>query len=425
MMPQSLTVTISIKLINLTNINKHTMKAVILAAGEGLRCRPLTLNRSKVMIPIANKPLLEHVINAVAENGIKEIILVVGYKKERIMDYFGEGLNFGVNISYIFQDAQLGTAHAVKLTTESIDGDFLVINGDNLIDAGTIADLLAGRSGEATLLAVEREQTMGYGVVISENGRVTKILEKPKEVVSHFVNAGLYIFSTEVFHEIDKTPLSELGEYAITDTIQQMILKGDTVSMVKSNSLWLDAIHSWDFLKANAVVLEGCRQELSGTIEKGATIKGNVVVGENSNIRTGCYIVGPVIIGKNCNIGPNTVILPSTSIGDNTSIDSSVEMQNSIIMNDVRVGSNSYISNSIIGANNNIGPHFSTEVGRDLMIEIRGVLHHAELLGTVIGDDNSIANRVLIKAGKLVANNCNIEAGATVHKDIPPGSIVV
>ena len=401
------------------------MKAIILAAGEGLRCRPLTLTRSKVMLPVANKPLLEHIINAVAENGIKEILLVVGYQKERIMDYFGNGLEFGVKIDYIFQEAQLGTAHAVKLAMEYVDGDFLVLNGDNLVDRNTIEDILAGKKGSVTLLAVEREQTIGYGVVISEEGRVTKILEKPKEVVSHFVNAGIYIFTLEIFEEIEQTPLSTAGEYAITDTIQQMILKGKIVGMVESKSLWMDAVHSWDFLKANAVFLENCKYKKSGKVEKGVIIKGNVLIGENSIVRGGCYIVGPVVIGKNCDIGPNSVILPSTSIGDNVSIDSSVEMENSILMNDVRVGSGSYISNSIIGANNNIRPHFSTEVGRELMIEMKGILHHAELLGTVIGDDNMIGNRVLIKAGKMVANNCTVEAGSTIHKDIPPGSIVI
>ncbi len=401
------------------------MKAIILAAGEGLRCRPLTLTRSKVMLPVANKPLLEHIINAVAENGIKDVILVVGYQKERIMDYFGNGLEFGVKIDYIFQDAQLGTAHAVKLAKEYVGGDFLVLNGDNLVDRSTIADLLAGKSGSVTLLSVEREQTTGYGVVITEGRKVTKILEKPKEVVSHFINAGIYIFTMDIFEEIERTPLSIAGEYAITDTIQQMIMKGKIVSMVESKSLWMDAVHSWDFLKANAVFLEKCKNKISGTVEKGATIKGEVSIGENSIIRGGCYIVGPVVIGKNCDIGPNTVILPSTAIGDNVSINSSVEIQNSILMNDVRVGCGSRISNSIIGANNNIGPHFSTEVGRELMIEMKGILHHAELLGTVIGDDNSIGNRVLIKAGKMVANNCTIEAGATVHKDIHSGSIVI
>jgi UDP-N-acetylglucosamine diphosphorylase/glucosamine-1-phosphate N-acetyltransferase len=401
------------------------MKAVILAAGEGLRCRPLTLTRSKAMIPVANKPLIEHIINAIAENGIKEIILVVGYKKERIMDYFGDGFEFGVKISYVFQDAQLGTAHAVDQAKEYIDSDFIVLNGDNLIDTGTISDLLAGKKGEATLLAVEREETSGYGVVIPEEGRVKKLLEKPKEVISHLINAGVYAFSPEIFDEIEQTPLSETGEYAITETIQQMITKGKSVSLVESRSLWLDSIHSWDFLKANAVLLERNWQDLRGTVEKGAIIKGNVIAGENTIIRAGCYIIGPVVIGKNCDIGPNTVILPSTVIGNNSTILSSVEIHNSILMNDVRVGCNSYISDSIIGANNTIGPHFSTEVERDLLIELKGSLHHADLLGTVIGDDNAIANRVLIKAGKMITNNCKLEGGATVYKDIPPGSIVV
>jgi len=401
------------------------MKAVILAAGEGLRCRPLTLTRSKVMIPVANKPVIEHIINAVAENGVKDIILVVGYKKERIMDHFGDGFELGVKISYVFQDVQLGTAHAVNQVKEHIDGDFIVLNGDNLIDAGTISDLLAGKDGEATLLAIEREETSGYGIVIPENRKVKKILEKPKEVISHLINAGIYVFSPEIFDEIDQTSLSETGEYAITDTIQQMIEKGKNVSFVESRSMWLDSIHSWNFLTANSILLEKSAQDIKGTIEKGASIKGKVMVGEGSIIRAGCYIVGPVIIGKNCDIGPNTVILPSTSIGDNITITSSVEIHNSIIMNDVQVGCNSYISNSIIGANNNIGPQFSTEEGRDLMIELKGILHHADIIGTVIGDDNFIANRVLIKAGKMIANNCKVEAGATVHRDIPPNSIVV
>ena len=401
------------------------MKAVILAAGEGLRCRPLTLTRSKVMLPVAGKPLLEHIIDALSGNGIKEIILVVGYKKERIMDYFGEGNNFGVTISYVFQDAQLGTAHAVKQVKDLIDGDFLVINGDNIINAGTISDLLAGKNSDITLLAVEREQTIGYGVVISENGTVREILEKPKDFVSHTVNAGIYKFTQKIFDEIEQTPQSESGEYAITDTIQQMIKKGTNVGLVTSKSMWIDAVHSWDLLKANSVMLEESEKDIKGTVEKGATIKGDVVVGENSLIRAGCYIVGPVSIGKNCEIGPNAVILPSTAIGDNTTIGSSVEIQNSIIMYDVNIGSGSYISNSIIGAHNNIAPQFSTETDSDILIEMKGILHQADLLGTVIGDGNSIGNRVLVKAGKMIADNCNIGSGVTVQRDIPSGSIVV
>ncbi|MFY1113399.1 MAG: sugar phosphate nucleotidyltransferase, partial [Methanosarcinaceae archaeon] len=157
------------------------MKAIILAAGEGLRCRPLTLTRSKVMLPVANKPILEHVINSLEENGVKDIILVIGYEKERIMDYFEDGLNFGVNIKYVEQKAQLGTAHAIKQAKKLIGPDdtaFLVLNGDNLVEARTIADLLSKCEGDASLLTVKMEETEGYGVVLTEGKKVKQILEK-------------------------------------------------------------------------------------------------------------------------------------------------------------------------------------------------------------------------------------------------------
>jgi glucose-1-phosphate thymidylyltransferase len=131
------------------------MKAIILAAGEGLRCRPLTLTRSKVMLPVANKPILEHAIYSLAENDIKDIILIVGYEKERVMDYFEDGVNFGVNITYIEQKAQLGTAHAIKQTRDLVgsgEEEFIVVNGDNIIEPKTVSDLLDGRGGDATIL---------------------------------------------------------------------------------------------------------------------------------------------------------------------------------------------------------------------------------------------------------------------------------
>src|SRR5450759_2605685 len=210
----------------------RNMKAVILAAGEGLRCRPLTLTRSKVMLPVANKPILEYVIMSLSKNEIKDIILVVGYKKELIMDHFGNGNDFGVKISYIDQDAQLGTAHAIKMAEPLVGEKFMVLNGDNLIDEETISDLLRGESGDISLLSVSRDQITGYGVLLIEKGKVTQIFEKPRDRISHLVNTGIYIFSSSIFSEIEKTPISEIGEYAITDTIQKMIEKGASVTNI-------------------------------------------------------------------------------------------------------------------------------------------------------------------------------------------------
>jgi UDP-N-acetylglucosamine diphosphorylase/glucosamine-1-phosphate N-acetyltransferase len=402
------------------------MKAVILAAGEGLRCRPLTLTRSKVMLPVANKPILEYIIRSLSKNDIKDIIIIVGYKKERIMDHFGNGIDLGVNISYIDQDAQLGTAHAIKLAEPHVGEKFMVLNGDNLIEEETISELLRGESGDISILSVSCELITGYGVVLLEKGKVSRIVEKPRDRISHLVNTGIYIFSSSIFGEIEKTPISEIGEYAITDTIQKMIEKGANITNITTRRTWIDAVHSWDLLKANTILLGKIEEmKVSGSIEKGAVTIGNVAIGDNSVVRSGSYIVGPVIIGKNCNIGPNTTILPSTAVGDNCSINSFTEIENSIIMNDTRIGTGSYISKSIIGSNNIIGPHFVTEVGKNLNIEMKGILHHADELGSVIGDNNIIGNAVLVRAGKMISTGCTVDSGVKIMKDIPQDSIVV
>jgi glucose-1-phosphate thymidylyltransferase len=405
------------------------MKAIILAAGEGVRCRPLTLTRSKVMLPIANRPILEHVIDSLEKNGINEIILVVGYEKERIMDYFQDGLNFGVKITYIEQKAQLGTAHAIEQTKKLIgpeDTEFLVLNGDNLVEPKTIADLLNNYDGDASLLTVRMEDTAGYGVVLKERKRVTKILEKRPGDISRIVNTGIYIFTPQVFETIEKTPISENGEYAITDTLQIMIDEGKTVTAVPTESKWLDAIHAWDLLKANAIVLNSAKNlRVEGDVEEGVVIRGKVAIGKNTKIRSGTYIVGPVVIGDNCDIGPNVVILPSTTIGNNVSIRSFTEIQNSIIMNDCRIYSHGQISHSIIGSNNTIGSGLFVEEKDGLSIIMNGIIHRAPRLGTIFGDDNRIGNSVLVKAGVTIAVDCQVESGNTIYKDLPRHSMVL
>ena len=401
------------------------MKAVILGAGEGLRCRPLTLTRSKVMLPVANKPILEHIIDALTKCGINDIIMVVGYKKERIMDYFRDGVDFGANITYVEQKGQLGTAHAIKQVSTYVDDEFIVLNGDNIIEADTISDILTGRSGDATILTVVREHTEGYGVVVPKKRRVMKIIEKTREDLSHNVNTGIYIFNPDIFDYIEATSISETGEYAITDTIQHMIDDGKNISMVNSESMWLDAVHSWDLLKANAYILERFEQPVNDCIiEDEVVIRGKVSIGLDTVIHPGSFVLGPVVIGKNCEIGPNAVVLPSTTIGNYSTIEPSALIKNSIIMHDVRVGAFSYISNSILGAHNNIGSHFITETKENFFIEMKGVLHKAAKLGTVIGDGNNIKHRVLTEPGKMISIGCSIASGVNVSRDIPRDSKV-
>jgi glucose-1-phosphate thymidylyltransferase len=405
------------------------MKAVVLAAGEGRRCRPLTLTRSKVMLPVANKPILEHVINSLAENDIRDIILIVGYEKERVMDYFGDGGEFGVKIRYREQKAQIGTAHAILKARDMIDPEdeaFLVVNGDNVIEPETIRDLLKNTDGDAIVLACKKENATGYGVIVVDGQRIKKILEKPQHIVSHLINTGTYLFRPQIFGIIERTPLTHTGEYAITDTLQIMIDEGMKVIMANTFSDWLDAPYSWDLLKANPIVLGEFEQTLkNGTIEEGAVVRGSVSIGANTTIRSGCYIVGPVVIGDNCDIGPNAVVLPSTSIGDNVSIASFTQIQNSIIMSNVRIGTHSFISNSVIGSNITIGSHFITEEKEKLMIEIEGSLHFADKLGTIIGDDTEIGSNVLVRAGIMIYPNCRVNSGKIITEALAQNSIVI
>ncbi|WP_406659646.1 bifunctional sugar-1-phosphate nucleotidylyltransferase/acetyltransferase [Methanolobus sp. ZRKC3] len=405
------------------------MKAIILAAGEGRRCRPLTITRSKVMLPVANKPILEHVINALAKNDINDIILIVGYEKERIMDHFEDGVRFGANIKYIEQKAQIGTAHAILQARKLIepDGDdFLVLNGDNIVGTEAISDLVKKASGNATVLVCKKEDVTGYGVVLTTGKYIERIVEKPESMVSNLVNTGTYLLNPMIFDLIERTPITAMGEYAITDTLQIMIDSGMDVIMANTNSEWIDAAHSWDLLKANPILLGDLEESLEkGTLEDGAVVKGNVSIGNNTTIRSGCYIVGPAIIGDNCDIGPNVVILPSTSISNNVSIASFTQIQNSIIMQDVRINTHSSISNSIIGSNVEIGSNFITEEKEKLMIELEETLHHADKLGTVIGDDTEIGSNVFVKAGTMISTNCKVNSGNKITENLQENSIAI
>ncbi|MEM2925136.1 MAG: sugar phosphate nucleotidyltransferase [Methanocellales archaeon] len=404
------------------------MKAVILAAGEGTRCRPLTLLRSKVMLPIANKPILEHVIQALIECGIKDIVMVVGYKKERIMDYFEDGKRWDVNIEYVVQPQQLGTAHAIKHAENKVEGQFLVLNGDNLIEARAIKDLLSSADGDISILAVVRENVADYGVLIVDEKKVIKIIEKPKTSVSRYVNTGVYLLNEEIFKGIEKTKASEDGEFGITSTIAQMIESRYKVSYVKTNALWLDVVYPWDLIDVNAMILQGrSRKRISekARIEEKVVIAGEVEIGENTVIYSNSCIIGPTVIGDNCEIGPSAVIQSCSSIGNNVTIKPFSQIENSIIMNGVEIGSHASIINSIIGENTVIRAHFSTEYGKNVKVEIGEGLRYFKDIGAIVGENCDLGTNILIKAGKILGVNCRVDSGKIISSNIESNSIVM
>jgi len=396
-------------------------KAVILAAGEGNRMRPLTYTRPKVMLPIANKPILEHLLGEMIKSGIKEFILIVGYHDEQIRNYFSDGSKWGVNIQYCNQRNQLGTADALKMVADLVSDNFLLANGDVIIDSQDILNLI--RKKQNTLSVIELEDVSGLGVIECKEGQITRIHEKSANPPSHLANAGLYYFTQDIFKAIELTSKSPRGEYEITDSIQILIDSGKQVGF-HNISRWFDLSYPWDLLSANENILANLESENLGEIEPNVMSKNAVRIGKGSIIRSGAYIIGPVIIGQNCDIGPNCFIRPSTAIGDNCHIGASVELKNSIVMSSTKIPHLNYVGDSVIGEKCNLGA--GTKIA-NLKLNKKNILVNSidtqrRKLGAIIGDNVETGINASINVGTLIGNDTFIGPGALAHGVISPKS---
>jgi len=326
------------------------MQSIILAAGEGSRMRPLTANTPKVMLPVAGKPLLEEIILRAIDAGSDRFVIVVGYQADRVRSHFGDGSRLGVRIEYAVQERQLGTGHALMAAESKAADHFLVLNGDVLPDTDS---LRAMSREDAAVSAIRVDDPTRYGVFLEENGIFKSVVEKSPEPPSNLANAGIYVLNRSVFDALRAMPLSERGEYELTDALNSLAAR-ETIKIVNLKS-WLEIGRPWDILAANETMLKALEPRILGDVEPGATLKGSVSVGENSQIMAGAYIEGPVIIGENCKIGPNCYIRPSTCIGDDVRVGNAVEIKNSAIFSGTKIGHLSYVGDSVIGQNCNFG----------------------------------------------------------------------
>lgn len=399
------------------------MQAVILAAGEGTRMRPLTESRPKVMLPIANRPMLEHVIRNVKEGGVDDFVLVVGYGRESVERHFGDGSGLGVRIRYVFQDKQMGTGHAFGLAKTYAGEKFLGLNGDVLVSPSHVKKMLTRK--EDAVISVKRvPDPSSYGVIERSNGRVTRIVEKSREPPTDLANAGVYLFCTDIFDAISRTPLSERGEIEVTSSLQLLIDEGRSVGYETMEEEWLDVGRPWELLTANEMALKSMKGRIEGEVEPYATLKGEVSVGKGTIIRNGAYIMGPVIIGQGCDIGPNCFIRPSTSIGDRVHIGNAVEVKNSVIMDDTKVGHLTYIGDSVIGRSCNFGA--GTKVanlrldGKNVPVLVKGVRADSgrRKLGCIMGDGVHTGIGSLIDVGTTIGQGAYIGPGALARGEI-------
>ena len=412
------------------------MKGVLLTAGEGTRMRPLTLTRPKTMLQVGGKPILQYNLEALRDAGIKDIIMVVGYKKEAIENYFEDGSKFGVNITYVTQEKRLGTAHAISSIRTEIDNQFIVLNGDIIVNPNIITDLIRKyESDEASsiLILIEVEDPSSFGVVEVENDRIKDIIEKPapEEATSNLINAGIYLFDNTIFNAIDRTPKSERGEYEITDSLKIQITENKPVLGLKSDSKWIDVGRPWELLDVNEHFIGKMEENIQGEVEEGVTIHGNVILGKNSIIRSGTYILGPVFIGEGCDIGPNSYLRKYTYIGNNVNVGNAVEIKNSIIMDGTNVNHLSYVGDSVIGAGCNVAA--GTNIAnlrfdnKNVKMNIKGKKLDCGVrkLGAIFGDNVKTGINSSFNPGVKVGTNSAVGSGTIIYEDIPSNTLVL
>lgn len=304
----------------------QNLKAIVLCAGEGTRLRPLTFSKPKHLLPVAGKPLLGHVLQSLADAGLREVALVVGHHPEAVQRYVGDGDQWGIEATYITQDQPLGLGHAIKQTRGFVrDCRFVVYLGDNLLESGIngFVDEFRADGVAASLLLKEVEDPRKYGVaVLDDQRRVLRLVEKPPDPPSNLAIVGVYAFEPVIFEAIDDIKPSARGELELTDAIQWLVERGMTVSATTIEGFWEDAGEPLTLLRANARYLDKMPSNIQVSLGTDCTIEGTVQVGKGTRVADS-RLEGPVLIGRNCVIERAT-IGPYTSIGDGCVITDSV-----------------------------------------------------------------------------------------------------
>ena len=413
------------------------MKALVLTAGEGQRLRPLTTNRSKSMLMIAGRPVLQYIIDSLVDNGIRDIILVVGHGREELIDHFQMGGDQGVRIRYVIQHKQDGAESAILTAREELEDEeeFLLINGDVLVEPEMVKRTLTNHDstgGNVTMLVTLVSNPEQFGTVkIGANGVVEKLVEKggPDRYVSNYAVAGVSVFSKESLDLIEKHKTMEKA-------FEELIVSGKQVSAAVWEKEWAEFTWPWDILNANRIVMDrqlrgkGSFIAESADVHPTVVIEGSVYIDKGSIIRPYTTLRGPIYIGKQVYIGNNSLIRDYCSLCDGVRIGYAVEMRNTMVFERVNVGRMTYLADSLIGADTCIeagaqlwnwrpgsAPLFLDSATESVQIP-------SQKFGAIVGDNVVIGVNASIYPATRIGENSIISAGCVVDADIPPNSDV-
>jgi len=388
------------------------VEALILAAGQGARMSSWTKNRPKGMIPLANEPILGSLVNGLVSSGVKKITMVVGYSKNSVMSYFGDGGAFGANIDYTVQEKPTGTIDALKIGLERINGDFILVPGDNYVSAGSFS-LLQSYPSEA-LLSGKADRWSKWGEIELRSGKSIITFDNP-DAFGRIHFTGIMKISKETANLLIKAGGQHIGEAL------QAVMKSTKFEVI-SSEYWHNIVYPWDLIEGNQMALRDNLLFRSGKIEKNVTIKGEVSIGKGTILRSGSYIEGPVAIGQNCDIGANTAIGPSVSIGDNVIISAFSEIKDSIVMNDTDIGSFCSIKGSVLGSSVSVGSHtIAIPTSRNIFYFDREF--SISNRGAMVGDNCIISSRAVLQGGSILLSGATIGEGEVYTADFQGDNI--
>ncbi|MCI4455211.1 MAG: glucose-1-phosphate thymidylyltransferase [Sulfolobus sp.] len=327
------------------------MQGVILHGGQGTRLRPLTHTGPKQLIKVAGKPVSQWVLEQLRDAGIRDIVIILGDNNpNKVVEYYGDGSRFGVKITYVYQGKARGLADAVYRVKDVITEDrFLVYLGDNIVPYDDLSSFLSFK-GSASILLAKVDNPNRFGVAVIKEGKVVKLVEKPKERISDLALVGVYGFTREIFDVIEDLKPSWRGELEITDAIQGLIDRGKEVEYRIIDGWWKDTGTPKDILEANSFLLDKyAERKIEGEV-RDSSVDGRVIIEkgalvENSTIR------GPAYIGKGTKI-INSYIGPFTSIGDDCEVKNS-EIEYSVVLDNVKVEGVSMMD-SLVGNNSSV-----------------------------------------------------------------------
>ncbi len=390
------------------------MTAVVLAAGEGERLRPLTHNRPKPLLPAGNRPIIDHVLDSLIDAGIEEIHVVVGYKNTRVQDHVGSTYR-SASINYVRQETQLGSGHALLQAEDVVEGSFVVVNGDQIVASEIVTEVVDAHTdtnAQATLAVLDDSRAQAYDGVDVEDGRIVDVAEGPDIPADYGLNAGVYAFEPSVFEAI-RTASSGDGTRTLPGAIETMLDSEQPIRAVETEGLWVDANYPWDLLVvARQLFAHDALPEAPDEIPESARVH------ESATLR------GSVAIDEDAVVGPGAVLGPNVCLGENATVEANAVVDNSVVDSDARVGPNATLVDCVLGQGVRIGAG-ATIAGGPGDVRVGTRVFEDESLGAVIADRAELGGDVSVAPGTLVGPDVTAATGVTLDGSIDPGQEVV